>query len=92
MRGLVVCRPFLVFSVPVKHEADTIISWDTEWQDDRPPGPSYLRILYLGKILQDEDTLSSRPVIWVPGHVLTPSPHRTLLPDTCPFALATSGP
>ena len=30
-----------------------------EWQDERPPAPSYLRILYLGKILQDEDTLIS---------------------------------
>lgn len=33
------------------------ISWPPEWTDDRPPAPSYLRILYLGKILQDEDTL-----------------------------------
>lgn len=31
-----------------------------EWQDERPPAPSYLRILYLGKILQDEDTLESK--------------------------------
>lgn len=30
-----------------------------DWQDERPPAPSYLRILYLGKILQDEDTLIS---------------------------------
>jgi hypothetical protein len=30
-----------------------------DWQDERPPTPSYLRILYLGKMLQDEDTLSS---------------------------------
>ncbi|KAH9939190.1 ubiquitin-related domain-containing protein, partial [Amylocystis lapponica] len=30
-----------------------------EWQDERPPAPSYFRILYLGKILQDDDTLSS---------------------------------
>ena len=30
-----------------------------EWQDDRPPAPSYLRILHLGKILQDDDTLTS---------------------------------
>ncbi|GJE86776.1 ubiquitin-related domain-containing protein [Phanerochaete sordida] len=32
-------------------------AWPNEWQDERPPAPSYLRILYLGKILQDEDTL-----------------------------------
>ena len=31
----------------------------TEWQDERPPAPSYLRILYLGKVLQDDDTLTS---------------------------------
>lgn len=30
-----------------------------EWQDERPPAPSYLRILYLGKILQDDDSLTS---------------------------------
>ncbi|KAI0825918.1 ubiquitin-related domain-containing protein, partial [Irpex lacteus] len=34
-------------------------AWPNEWQDERPPAPSYLRILYLGKILQDEDTLES---------------------------------
>ena len=28
-----------------------------DWQDERPPAPSYLRILHLGKILQDDDTL-----------------------------------
>ncbi|KAI0690653.1 ubiquitin-related domain-containing protein [Cerioporus squamosus] len=32
-------------------------AWPNEWQDERPPAPSYLRILYLGKILQDEDSL-----------------------------------
>ncbi|KDQ60392.1 hypothetical protein JAAARDRAFT_605042 [Jaapia argillacea MUCL 33604] len=31
---------------------------EAEWQDERPPAPSYLRILYLGKILQDDDTLT----------------------------------
>jgi hypothetical protein len=30
-----------------------------DWQDEHPPTPSYLRILHLGKILQDDDTLSS---------------------------------
>jgi hypothetical protein len=35
-------------------------SVDLEWQDDRPPAPSYLRVLYLGKILQDDDTLASQ--------------------------------
>ncbi|KAF8417267.1 ubiquitin-related domain-containing protein, partial [Boletus edulis BED1] len=32
-------------------------AWPAHWQDERPPAPSYLRILYLGKILQDDDTL-----------------------------------
>ncbi|KAJ6454530.1 hypothetical protein C8R47DRAFT_1228596 [Mycena vitilis] len=42
---------------------------DAEWQAERPPAPSYLRILYLGKILQDEDTLTK---LAFPSH--TPSP------------------
>ncbi|TDL24574.1 hypothetical protein BD410DRAFT_94919 [Rickenella mellea] len=33
-------------------------AWPTDWKDEQPPAPSYLRILYLGKILQDEDTLA----------------------------------
>ncbi|KAA1473122.1 hypothetical protein DENSPDRAFT_223368 [Dentipellis sp. KUC8613] len=33
-------------------------TWPNEWQDERPPAPSYFRILHLGKILQDEDTLT----------------------------------
>ncbi|KAF8555771.1 hypothetical protein OG21DRAFT_1410252 [Imleria badia] len=32
-------------------------AWPAHWQDERPPAPSYLRILYLGKILQDDETL-----------------------------------
>ncbi|KAJ7089171.1 ubiquitin-related domain-containing protein [Mycena belliarum] len=43
---------------------------DAEWQDDRPPAPSYLRILYLGKILQDDDTLAK---LNFPSHI-PPSP------------------
>ena len=43
---------------------DTDPLFPVEWQDERPPAPSYLRILYLGKILQDDDTLTSElPVI-----------------------------
>ncbi|KAH9983162.1 ubiquitin-related domain-containing protein, partial [Russula compacta] len=33
-------------------------TWPSDWQDERPPGPSFLRVLYLGKILQDDDTLA----------------------------------
>ncbi|KAI0700169.1 ubiquitin-related domain-containing protein [Cytidiella melzeri] len=43
-------------------------AWPSEWQDERPPAPSYLRILYLGKILQDEDTLLK---VGFPTHVPT---------------------
>lgn len=32
-------------------------TWPADWSDDRPPTPSSLRILYLGKMLQDEDVL-----------------------------------
>jgi len=34
-------------------------SWPTEWRDERPPAPSYLRVLYLGRMLQDDETLIS---------------------------------
>jgi hypothetical protein len=30
----------------------------TDWQDEHPPAPSHLRVLYLGKILQDDETLT----------------------------------
>ncbi|KAI0305338.1 hypothetical protein B0F90DRAFT_1666766 [Multifurca ochricompacta] len=33
-------------------------TWPNDWQDERPPAPSFLRVLYLGKILQDDDTLA----------------------------------
>jgi hypothetical protein len=39
---------------------------EPEWQDERPPAPSYLRILYLGKILQDDDTLTSASILDLP--------------------------
>ena len=31
----------------------------TDWQDERPPMPGYLRVLHLGRMLQDDDTLAS---------------------------------
>jgi len=34
-------------------------AWPSDWQNERPPAPSYFRVLYLGKILQDEETLTS---------------------------------
>ncbi|KAF5349116.1 hypothetical protein D9756_009457 [Leucocoprinus leucothites] len=33
-------------------------AWPTEWKEDRPPAPSYLRVLYLGRMLQDDETLT----------------------------------
>ncbi|AAW46016.1 hypothetical protein CNBJ1060 [Cryptococcus deneoformans B-3501A] len=35
-------------------------SWPKEWTDPaQPPSPNYLRLLYSGRILQDDSTLSS---------------------------------
>ncbi|KAF9446024.1 hypothetical protein P691DRAFT_674456 [Macrolepiota fuliginosa MF-IS2] len=34
-------------------------AWPNDWQSERPPAPSYLRVLYLGKMLQDDETLTS---------------------------------
>ncbi|KAJ6516466.1 hypothetical protein C8R45DRAFT_245606 [Mycena sanguinolenta] len=53
---------------------------DAEWQADRPPAPSYLRILYLGKILQDEDTLAK---LAFPTHIPSPPPSEPS-PETAP--------
>ncbi|KAF8500201.1 ubiquitin-related domain-containing protein [Russula emetica] len=33
-------------------------TWPNDWQDEHPPAPSHLRVLYLGKILQDDETLN----------------------------------
>ena len=35
-----------------------------EWQDERPPAPNYLRILYLGKMLQDDETLTCMALLY----------------------------
>jgi len=32
-------------------------AWQSDWQDPRPPTPSYLWIVHLGKVLQDDNTL-----------------------------------
>jgi len=34
--------------------------WPAEWTAEQPPSPSFLRILYLGKILQDSATIASQ--------------------------------
>jgi hypothetical protein len=50
-----VCVPiFVLFRAHI-----TSLVIDNEWQSERPPAPSYLRLLYLGKMLQDDDTLTS---------------------------------
>ncbi|KAG5730895.1 Ubiquitin-like protein 3 [Termitomyces sp. T112] len=33
-------------------------SWPSDWEDERPTAPSFLRVLYLGRMLQDDETLS----------------------------------
>lgn len=62
-RALISSRGFSISFPHVQSHILTSFGFVTftfaEWQDERPPAPSYLRILYLGKILQDEDTLSS---------------------------------
>ncbi|KAL1746613.1 ubiquitin-related domain-containing protein [Schizophyllum fasciatum] len=53
--------------------------WPEDWQEERPPAPAYLRILYLGKILQDHDTLSN---LKIPVHTLSadvPPPQPTIV-------------
>ncbi|KIY48709.1 hypothetical protein FISHEDRAFT_10751, partial [Fistulina hepatica ATCC 64428] len=53
--------------------------WPSEWADERPPTPSHLRLLHLGKILQDEETLSG---LNIPSHIPdanTPSPGPTIV-------------
>lgn len=37
----------------------------SDWQEEKPPAPSYLRVLYLGKMLLDDDTLASTPVTFI---------------------------
>lgn len=51
---------FTILFLPRVYSPITTNHIRTEWQDERPPSPSYLRILYLGKILQDDDTLASK--------------------------------
>jgi hypothetical protein len=37
-------------------------TWPADWQDERPPAPAYLRILFRGRVLQDDDTLTGLAV------------------------------
>ncbi|EKM76958.1 hypothetical protein AGABI1DRAFT_115586 [Agaricus bisporus var. burnettii JB137-S8] len=60
-------------------------AWPSEWQEEQPPAPSYLRVLYLGKMLLDDDTLaklripSSMPN--APHHTIV---HLSIRPSNCP--------
>ncbi|KAI0703179.1 ubiquitin-related domain-containing protein [Earliella scabrosa] len=51
-------------------------AWPNDWQDERPPAPSYLRILYLGKILQDDDSLDK---LSFPTQLSSASPSSTIV-------------
>ncbi|KAI0635014.1 ubiquitin-related domain-containing protein [Trametes polyzona] len=51
-------------------------TWPNDWQDVRPPAPSYLRILYLGKILQDEDSLDK---LSFPTQLASSAPAATIV-------------
>jgi hypothetical protein len=50
-----------------------------DWQDEHPPAPSYLRVLYLGKILQDDETLARTCVVCIKGEVTDPDLSRAEL-------------
>jgi len=67
-------------------------AWPAEWQDERPPAPSYLRILHLGKILQDEDTLAqlSFPTYTPPSHSPTPPSQHQPQPPPAPTPTSTT--
>lgn len=45
-----------------------VLQRPSEWAEDRPPAPNYLRILYNGRILQDDDTLSSAYDVFTTSH------------------------
>jgi hypothetical protein len=47
---------------------------DGDWQNLRPPAPSYLRLLYLGRLLQDDDTITK---LKIPTSNL--APHATIV-------------
>ncbi|KAI0037236.1 ubiquitin-related domain-containing protein, partial [Vararia minispora EC-137] len=51
-------------------------TWPNDWQDERPPAPSYFRILYLGKVLQDEETLTH---LKFPAHTPPAAPTSTIV-------------
>ncbi|EJD05413.1 uncharacterized protein FOMMEDRAFT_17724 [Fomitiporia mediterranea MF3/22] len=59
-------------------------AWPSDWQDEKPPAPNFLRILYLGKILQNEDTLTSLSLPTLPPATVSipTSPQMQLSPAT----------
>lgn len=59
-----------------------------DWQDQRPPAPSYFRILHLGKVLQDDDTLSREFPAFVASHNhrAFPDPELNFATYTAPAA------
>ncbi|GLB39028.1 putative ubiquitin-2 like Rad60 SUMO-like [Lyophyllum shimeji] len=61
-------------------------AWPAEWEDERPVAPAYLRVLYLGKMLQDDDTLSKLKFpTYTPQSGSTPTPtivHLSVRPGT----------
>jgi len=42
---------------------DDRVTTTTDWQDEHPPTPSHLRVLYLGRVLQDDETLTRTCVV-----------------------------
>ncbi|KAG8887657.1 hypothetical protein FRC00_000334, partial [Tulasnella sp. 408] len=55
-------------------------TWPGEWSDELPPSASFLRILYLGRILTDETTAVLQPYSTHSNHIApsTPDVHTAL--------------
>ncbi|ESK86705.1 ubiquitin-like protein 3-like [Moniliophthora roreri MCA 2997] len=54
-------------------------AWPSDWQDEQPPTPWHLRILHLGKILQDDDTLKDLSFAIHTSSPETPTPTPTIV-------------
>jgi hypothetical protein len=55
-------------TLPILIDIDDRVGVATsDWQDEHPPAPSHLRVLYLGRILQDDETLNRMCDIYMKG-------------------------
>ncbi|KAJ7062942.1 hypothetical protein C8F01DRAFT_1251736 [Mycena amicta] len=59
--------------------------WPSDWPDTRPPTSSYLRVLHLGRVLRDEETLSKHGF---PSHTHPPSEEASSAPTIVHLAIS----